>query len=422
VSMTAQLRTDGSLAEAFQQVRDCTESLAAPLSAEDQQVQSMPDVSPTKWHRAHVTWFFETFVLKPFLDDYVTLDERYNYLYNSYYEAVGARHPRAERGMVTRPTADQVTSYRRFVDESMARLFSRGLHERPEVAELVVLGLHHEQQHQELLLMDAKHVLSLNHFDPAYRPSSPKASMSAPSLGWVDHPGGLAMVGALGEGFSFDNEGPRHEALIQPHRLCDRLVTCGEWLDFMADDGYHRAELWLSAGWHHSRAEGWDAPMYWSVGDDGWQVHTLNGVVPVDPNEPVVHVSYYEADAFARWAGYRLPTEFEWEVHAAAQEVAGNLLPAQELHPRAAESGPSLKQVFGDVWEWTASSYSPYPRFRPAEGAVGEYNGKFMVDQQVLRGGACVTPGGHIRATYRNFFPASSRWMFGGLRLADDRI
>ncbi|MEM9204637.1 MAG: ergothioneine biosynthesis protein EgtB [Actinomycetota bacterium] len=412
--------TTGSLVDRFLEVRAQTEALAAPLTPEDQQVQSMPDVSPTKWHRAHITWFFETFLLVPHQPGYERVDDFYNFLYNSYYEAVGARHPRPDRGLITRPTNDEVTEYRRRVDESMVGFIETVAAGRPDLLDLVVLGLHHEQQHQELILMDIKHVLSCNPFAPAYRPQERRPAGPVPDLGWVEHVGGIVEIGHDGAGFHFDNEGPRHQALLQPHRIADRLVTAGEWLDFMADDGYHRPELWLADGWHHICKVGWEAPQYWQVGDDGWEIHTLNGVHPVDHAEPVVHVSYYEADAYARWAGHRLPTEFEWEAHAAQTPVVGNFLPTGALHPLPADGVGDVQQLFGDVWEWTASSYAPYPGFRPVEGAVGEYNGKFMIDQQVLRGGSCVTPGGHTRATYRNFFPTRTRWMFSGVRLADD--
>lgn len=380
----------------------------------------MPDVSPTKWHRAHVTWFFETFLLVAHQSGYERVDERYNFLFNSYYEAIGARHARPDRGLITRPTNDEVTEYRRRVDESMVAFIENVAADRPGLLELVELGLHHEQQHQELLLMDIKHVLSRNPFSPAYRTRRREPSGPAPAMGWVEHEGGIVDIGHMGDGFHFDNEGPRHRALVHAHRLADRLVTAGEWLDFMADDGYHRPELWLSDGWHHIRAAGWEAPEYWRVGDSGWEIHTLNGVTPVESAEPVVHVSFYEADAYARWSGHRLPTEFEWEAHAAGRPVVGNFLSAGVLHPVSTDGGGELQQLFGDVWEWTSSAYAPYPGFRAVEGAVGEYNGKFMIDQQVLRGGACVTPGGHTRATYRNFFPTHTRWMFSGVRLASD--
>ncbi|MCU1483878.1 MAG: hypothetical protein JWN67_624 [Actinomycetia bacterium] len=391
----------------YGEVRSLTEALAAPLSPEDQTVQSMADVSPTKWHRAHVTWFFETFVLGPHAPGYQPFDERFGYLFNSYYEAVGPRHERSRRGLLTRPGAAEIGDYRAHVDAAMADLLAGGI--APEVADLVELGLHHEQQHQELLLMDAKHVLSVNPMRPSYRAATrPKA---ASADGWVEHEGGLVDVGATGAGFAYDNETPRHRQWLEPFALRSSLVTCGEWLEFMADDGYHRPELWLSAGWSTICDLGWDAPGYWEP-VDGWMVFTLDGRRRVDPDEPVCHVSYYEADAFARWAGARLPTEGEWEVVAAASGVTGAFLDLDVLHPRGTSS------LHGDVWQWTASPYTPYPGFTPAAGAVGEYNGKFMVDQHVLRGGSCLTPPGHARPTYRNFFPAGARWAMSGVRLA----
>ncbi len=416
------------LLDRYTEVRATTERLAEPLSPEDQVVQSMADVSPTKWHRAHVTWFFETFIVGAHLPGYRP-DPTFGFLFNSYYEAIGERHPRPKRGLITRPSVDEVTDYRRRVDEAMAEVLAGPRANDPELRSLVELGLHHEQQHQELLLMDIKHVLDSTIVRSAYRPTAPASPAANPIWTWVDFDGGVVSIGHRGDGFAFDNEGPAHEVLLRSFRLADRAVTAGDWLLFMEDGGYDTAELWLSDGWHHSNAEGWRSPMYWRQGDDGtWLVNTLNGERPVDPSEPVVHVSYYEADAFARWAGARLPTEAEWEAAASTVEVAGNLLPADRLHPVAvADPGPDraggrgLRQMFGDVWEWTASPYSAYPGFRPAPGAVGEYNGKFMVDQQVLRGGCAITPGGHVRPTYRNFFPARARWHFGGLRLAADR-
>ncbi|MPY94599.1 MAG: ergothioneine biosynthesis protein EgtB [Acidimicrobiia bacterium] len=418
-------------------VRALTEALAAPLSPEDQVIQSMPDASPAKWHRAHSTWFFETFLLRPHARGYVPLDERYAYLFNSYYEAAGPRHPRPQRGLVTRPGVAEVGEYRAHVDAAMGDLLARaGGPLAVPVADLVTLGLNHEQQHQELLLMDIKHAFSLNPLDPLYRPRRPPRSgprlagdsLAATSLagpGWHEHAGGLEEVGHGGHGFAYDNEGPRHTVYLRPFALAETVVTCGDWLAFMEDGGYRRAELWLSDGWATVQGEAWDAPSYWRREERDWSQFTLAGRQQVDPAEPVCHVSYYEADAFARWSGARLPTEAEWEVVAAGaqpqpQPGAQGALDLEVLHPRPAPAGAGMRQLFGDVWEWTSSAYLPYPGFRPAEGAVGEYNGKFMVNQQVLRGGCCATPAGHVRASYRNFFPPSARWPFTGLRLARD--
>ncbi|HVX21352.1 MAG TPA: ergothioneine biosynthesis protein EgtB [Acidimicrobiales bacterium] len=419
------------LADRYVQVRSLTEALASPLSAEDQTVQSMPDVSPTKWHRGHTSWFFETFLLEP--HGYPVHHPAYGYIFNSYYEAVGARHPRAERGLVSRPGIDEVARYRAHVDAAMADLLGGDL--APEAADLAVLGLHHEQQHQELLLMDIKHVLSRNPLLPAYaEPATPPPAVDAAAdkPGWVEHRGGPVDVGHPGGGFAYDNELPRHRTQLVPFALADRTVTCGEWLAFMDDGGYHRPELWLSDGWAAVQAQGRTAPLYWSgpdghhdpTGGDRWHLFTLAGHHPVDPARPVCHVDYYEADAFARWAGGRLPTEFEWEAVAtpfAADEAPAddNLLASNPLGDLLHPAG-GAGRWFGDVWEWTASSYAPYPGFRPAAGAVGEYNGKFMVNQYVLRGGSCCTPVGHLRPTYRNFFPAGARWAFSGVRLAKD--
>jgi ergothioneine biosynthesis protein EgtB len=413
------------LAQQYCSVRRFTEHLAAPLSAEDQTVQTMPDVSPTSWHRAHTTWFFETFVLAGADAAYPWVDERYRYLFNSYYEAVGRRQARAERGVITRPGVAGIADYRATVDRRVLDLLSAGA--TGEIESLIVLGLHHEQQHQELLLMDIKHVLSCHPFGAAYldvdRGARLPGAPSAPDApGWVDLPGGIVEVGHRGSGFSFDNELPVHDELVRPFRLADRVVTAGEWIQFHDDGGYQRAELWLSDGWGAVQEHGWDAPMYWFRGDDGsWWHHTLTGRRPVDPAEPVCHVSFYEADAHARWAGARLPSESEWEVAAATAPGPGPTFSAGRLHPAPTPvANGGLRQMYGEVWEWTTSPYSPYPGFAPAAGAVGEYNGKFMVNQLVLKGGCCVTPDGHVRPTYRNFFRASDRWPFTGVRLAAD--
>lgn len=409
--------------EDFLAVRTETEALAAPLSAEDQQIQSMVDCSPTKWHRAHTTWFFETFLLRPHLPGYVEFDPDHRYLYNSYYELIGDRHPRHERGLITRPSAEEVGLYRAHVDEAMTRLFDLVLPDDPELVPLVALGMQHEQQHQELLLSDIKHVLSKNPTRPAYHDRHTPPPGTNPSWEWVEFEGGLVEIGVSESSeFHFDNEGPRHLVHLEPFRLADRLVTNGDWLDFMAADGYHESRHWLSEGWALVQQESWDAPLYWEATSSGWHTHTMHGFVPIDPSEPVCHISHFEADAFAHWAGGRLPTEAEWEHAARDIDIEGNFAGNRLLQPApvASESSGRLRQMFGDVWEWTSSSYSPYPGFRAPDGAVGEYNGKFMSNQYVLRGGAAITPDGHVRSTYRNFFPSASRWIFSGLRLASD--
>lgn len=407
------------LASRYEAVRGLTEELAAPLGPEDQTVQTMADVSPTKWHRAHTTWFFETFVLQAHQPGYQPVHEAFGYLFNSYYEAVGARHTRADRGQITRPTTAEVGAYRRAVDSSMEAVLSNDIAEA--VGGLVTLGLHHEQQHQELLLMDIKHVLSCNPLRPAYLAGRPAPTADPGPAGWVDRPGGIVPVGHGGGGFAYDNEGPRHDALLRPHRLADRLVTNGEWLAFMADGGYERADLWLSDGWAEVQAQGWRAPLYWEPVDGGWHEFTLAGRHEVDPHRPVVHVSHFEADAYARWAGARLPTEQEWEAAVAAQPFVEPAFVASGPHPRgvAGDGGP-VRQAFGEVWQWTSSAYLGFPGYAPPAGAVGEYNGKFMSGQVVLRGSSCATPPGHARATYRNFFPPRARWAFAGVRLASD--
>ena len=407
-----------ALAERYAAVRQLTEQLAAPLSAEDQTVQSMPDVSPTKWHRAHVSWFFETFVLTPYLSGYTEYHPGFGYLFNSYYEAAGARYPRPARGLVSRPGVQEIARYRTHVDEHMRALLGQGIGE--PAAFLVELGLHHEEQHQELLLMDIKHVLSASPLDPVYSNVSPAAPRTRPAPAkatrWVGHPGGETAIGYGGAGFAFDNEAPRHVVRLAPFEIADRAVTCGEWLAFIDDGGYRRPELWLSDGWAVVNEQRWTSPLYWREEGTDWSVYTLAGRKPLDPDEPVCHVSLYEADAYARWAGVRLPTECEWEAVAAERPVAGRFLDPGRPHPEPQQADT----FYGDVWVWTASAYLPYPGFHPWPGGVGEYNGKFMVNQHVLRGGSCVTPLGHVRPTYRNFFPPGARWPFTGVRLARD--
>jgi ergothioneine biosynthesis protein EgtB len=352
----------------------------------------MPDASPTKWHLAHTTWFFETFVLRPHAPGYRSFDPAYEYLFNSYYEAVGPRHPRPQRGMLSRPGLDEIMSYRCHVSDAMVALLDGS---NRDVDAIVELGLHHEQQHQELILMDAKHLLSLNPLKPAYRASAPSRGAATP-LAWRDFEGGLVEIGHDGEDFAFDNEGPRHRVWLEPFALASRPTSCGEYLAFVEDGGYRRPEFWLSAGWDCVSQRGWTAPLYWEQDGASWRVFTLSGLQSLDPDAPVCHVSGFEAAAFAKWAGKRLPREAEWE------------------------AGVSALEDTGVVWEWTASPYVAYPGYREPAGAIGEYNGKFMANQMVLRGGCSATPAGHVRSTYRNFFPPDARWMFGGIRLAED--
>jgi ergothioneine biosynthesis protein EgtB len=400
------------LRDLYRRVRERTVALAAPLAAEDQVVQTMPDVSPTKWHLAHTSWFFETFILRP-AGGYVPLDERYATLFNSYYVGAGDRYPRPERGHLSRPTVAEVHAYRRHVDAAMEAVL-----DDDRFAFTIELGVNHEEQHQELILTDVKHVLCMNPLAPAYRPRPAPAAAAVPGVEWIAHPGGFVDIGCSvdtgdGAAFAFDNERPRHAEWLRPHALASRPVTCGEWRAFMDDGGYDRPELWLSDGWDARERGGWRAPLYWTA--DG-QVATLGGLRPVHPAEPVCHVSHYEADAYARWAGARLPSEAEWEAAAATRPLAGNFLEREALHPQPARA----TQMFGDVWEWTASPYLAYPGFQPFAGALGEYNGKFMANRMVLRGGSCLTPARHVRRSYRNFFPSDARWQMTGLRLARD--
>ena len=414
----------GTLADRYAAVRGYTEQLAAPLSPEDQTVQSMPDVSPTKWHRAHVTWFFETFVLAEQEADFRPFADQYWFLFNSYYEAVGPRYARPMRGVISRPGAHEVGVYRQDVDGRMTELLTKvDDGSLAKLAGVVELGFHHEQQHQELMLMDIKHVFSLNPLHPVYAGAPGGLAHTAPDpgpMGWCDLDGGLVEVGHRGDGFSFDHELPPHQQWLAPYRLADRLVTNGEWLDFIDDGGYERPELWLSDGWARVTQDGWQAPSYWLRDGGVWLEHTLHGTWPVDRGLPVCHVSHYEADAYATWAGKRLPTEAEWEHAASTLDPGPDVDGTQGLHPRAARpAGGGLRQMSGECWQWTGSAYLPYPGFHPTPGAIGEYNGKFMSSQMVLRGGSVLTPPGHTRATYRNFFPPGARWPVTGVRLAD---
>jgi ergothioneine biosynthesis protein EgtB len=415
-------RTRRDLLRALQSVRATTEALCAPLEVEDRVVQTMPDVSPTKWHLAHTTWFFERLVLARCDRPYAPFDARFAALFNSYYRSLGEPFPREERGLLSRPTVAQVRAYRAHVDGALRELLERAPQEvLDELAPVLMLGLHHEQQHQELLLMDAKHVLARNPARPAYRRAAPRPATPAPPLAWRSFAGGQVEVGSDSDDFTFDNERPRHTVLLAPYELATRPVTAGEYLAFMADGGYERPEHWLADGWDLVQREAWRAPLYWERGGRDWRVTTLGGQRPVDPAEPVCHVSYYEADAFATWAGARLPSELEWEHASAGQPLSGNFLESGALHPRPLPASPPAAapaQLFGDVWEWTSSAYQPYPGYAPFAGELGEYNGKFMINQLVLRGGSCVTPARHVRDTYRNFYCPHQRWMFAGFRLA----
>jgi len=411
------------LVASFRNTRNLSNTLAAPLSPEDQVVQAMPDASPTKWHLAHVTWFFETFILLPHSPNYIVFNETFTFLFNSYYEAVGARHARTDRGLLTRPSLDEVMRYRQHVDAGMENLLAHGLCDG-QVKKLTELGINHEQQHQELMLMDILNLFSRNPLRPPYAATMLTFSVGSGRENWLEFEGGLYEIGFNGTGFAFDHEGPRHKVYVKPFLIANALVTNREWLEFMADGGYERSELWLSDGIATARAHDWRAPLYW-FNDNGidWRQMTLHGERPINPEGPVGHVSYFEANAYSRWIGKRLPSEAEWEIAAGRQAPRGNTLGSSFLHPLpvgAENSGPG--QFFGDLWEWTSSPYIAYPGYRTPEGAVGEYNGKFMSGQMVLRGGACVTPDDHISATYRNFFHPNQRWVFSGLRLAEDLI
>ncbi len=417
--------TESSLAQRFQAVRGRTAGLAARLTPEDQMVQSCSETSPVKWHLAHSTWFFETFILREFAPAYRPFDEDFLWLFNSYYKSLGPHPEKRLRASFSRPSLEQVLAYRQHVEASVLQLLQQGASQAAQ--ERIELGLHHEQQHQELVLTDMKHAFWSNPLQPVYAPLPlPAPTMKAAQRKWLSYAGGLVEIGHTGSGFAFDNELARHRVYLEPFRLASNLVTCAEYFDFMRDHGYDRPELWLSDGWDTVQAQGWNAPLYWQPGPQGaWDVFTLHGAAPLSEllTTPVCHLSYYEADAYARWAGCRLPTEFEWEHVASGISVTGNLLENGALHPQPAafnEDAQHPAQMFGDVWEWTQSPYTAYPRYKPAAGALGEYNGKFMCNQMVLRGGSVATPLSHIRATYRNFFAPAACWQFSGIRLASD--
>jgi ergothioneine biosynthesis protein EgtB len=404
----------------YESVRQQTEALCEPLSTEDYVVQSMPEVSPTKWHLAHTSWFFETFILKPYKKEYQEFDPDFSYLFNSYYNAIGDRHCRQNRGLLSRPTVREIYNYRRYVDEHMRDLAANGDCDDPErIASLLEIGIHHEQQHQELMLTDIKHVFWVNPLRPAYLERTIPVKADGSASEWITIIGGLRDIGHDGRGFAFDNEGPRHKEYIAPFEIASRLVTNGEFKRFILAGGYQKPEYWLSLGWATVQAEQWRAPLYWLEMDGEWQNHTLSGLGPIVDDEPVCHASFFEADAFARWAGVRLPTESEWETASDfADPAQGSYMESGAFHPGGAESRQGLQQMFGEVWQWTGSAYLPYPGYSPAKGALGEYNGKFMCNQYVLRGGSVATSRTHIRKTYRNFFPPATRWQFSGIRLA----
>ena len=414
---------DGNLLAAYQAVRRTTAALCEPLEIEDYLVQSMPDASPVKWHLAHTTWFFETFVLVQYLPDYRLFHPQFGFLFNSYYDAAGPRFSRSQRGLLTRPTLAEVNRFRTHVDEHMVQLLeSAPDRSLDDIAATVTLGIHHEQQHQELILTDLKHAWAANPLRPVYHERVAQPGIS-PARDWLPFPEGIARIGHDGLCFALDNESPRQRVFLHPFQLASRLVTNGEYLQFMAEDGYNRPELWLSDGWAVRQARGWKAPLYWENNAGTWTAFTLSGQRPIDWAEPACHVSYYEADAFARWAGARLPTEAEWEFAAGTVPLAGHFLEGGQFHPAhtpAKGDNGRLIQLLGDVWQWTMSPYVGYPGYHPPTGALGEYNGKFMCNQLVLRGASCLTPRSHARQSYRNFFPPDARWQFSGVRLAKD--
>lgn len=419
----------------YQAVRQISEQLCQPLENDDYGIQTMPDVSPPKWHLAHVTWFFEQFILVPFLKGYQCFHPQFHYLFNSYYYTAGNMHPRPKRGLLSRPTASEIFRYRHSVDEHMTHLLSNpSLLEHPEhnanLQQLTQMGIQHEQQHQELLLTDIKHIFATNPLKPVYSEPANLLKKTAksimalnPKTQWVHYKGGTIDVGATpDEGFCYDNETPCHRIYLPPYRLATHLVTNGEYLAFMAADGYQRVDLWLSDGWTTNQTEQWQAPLYWQQIDNQWWHMTLAGMCPVDEHAPVCHVSFFEADAYARWCGKTLPTEHAWEAATEQVPIAGNFQETRAFHPQPCTTkASSLQQMYGNVWEWTRSAYAPYPGFKPLSGTLGEYNGKFMCSQIVLRGGSCVTPQNHIRSTYRNFFYPQDRWQFSGIRLMEEQ-
>lgn len=411
-----------NLIQRYLAVRHFSEKLCETLEPEDYVIQTMPEMSPTKWHLAHVSWFFETFVLKVHLSDHRPLHPQYAFLFNSYYNAAGKMHARPQRGLISRPTVKDTYEYREHVDASMQKLLEGASEKKLEVlAPLIVLGLNHEQQHQELMLTDIKHVFWMNPLRPVFRKEKPAAVSGSPKLKWQEFEGGIYSIGHEGDGFHFDNEGPRHEVLLQPFALAERMVTNREYLEFMEAGGYSQPEFWLSLGLNTVRERGWDSPFYWEKNNGKWCTMTLDGMREVDMDEPVCHVSYFEADAYARWAGARLPTEAEWEAASETVPIEGNFAESGFYHPTPvgeSERSRGSQQMFGNLWQWTQSSYSPYPGYKPVRGALGEYNGKFMCNQYVLRGASCATAKSHARRTYRNFFPPDARWQFMGIRLA----
>jgi len=422
---SAILSSRKQVAARYREIRALSERLCEPLGVEDYVIQSMPDASPAKWHLAHTSWFFETFVLQPGLPGYRSSESLNSYLFNSYYNAVGPMHCRARRGMISRPTVEETYRYRRQIDDAMMDLFNYASETRwRQLESVIVLGLHHEQQHQELFLTDIKHMFAQNPLYPAYSKRPDSTPGTVPALNWGHFHEGMYWLGHQGEDFCFDNECPRHRVFLENFQVASRLVTNGEYLAFMDDNGYARPELWLSLGWLTANEQKWKAPLYWEKQEAEWFTFTLTGWCKVNPSEPVCHVSYFEADAYARWANSRLPTEAEWEIASANLPLSGNFVETEHYHPTIAPEtrNGELAQMFGDVWEWTRSSYAPYPRYVPAKGAIGEYNGKFMCNQYVLRGGSCATSRTHIRRTYRNFFAPDKRWQFTGIRLAKDGL